>query len=91
MNVFSRSWSCKSDRKDLRFFLFFLGFYYFVFVFLRHGFLESPDAFPRERIEFYLDEGEPIINVTKSLKDEGHKVLKVAREDGYFKVLVEKR
>jgi len=44
-----------------------------------------------ERIEFYLDEGEPIVNVSRSLKDEGHTVLNVVPEGGHFKVLVEKR
>jgi dissimilatory sulfite reductase (desulfoviridin) alpha/beta subunit/TusA-related sulfurtransferase len=43
------------------------------------------------RIEFFLDEGEPIINVTRSLKDEGHTVLNVVQQDRYFKVLVEKK
>ena len=38
-----------------------------------------------------LDDGEPIANVTLSLKDEGHKVLKVASENGHFRVLMEKR
>jgi anaerobic sulfite reductase subunit C len=43
-----------------------------------------------ETIEFYLDDGEPIVNVTRSLKDEGHRVLSVVPQDAYFKVLVEK-
>ncbi|MGE5892440.1 MAG: sulfurtransferase TusA family protein [bacterium] len=41
-------------------------------------------------IEFFLDEGEPLVNVTRSLKNEGHKVLNVTPEDVYFRVLVEK-
>ena len=44
-----------------------------------------------ERLEILLDNGEPIVNVTRSLKDEGHTVLKVDPENGYFRVLVEKR
>ena len=43
-----------------------------------------------EVIEFYLDDGEPIVNVTRSLKDEGHQVLLVTPEMNYFKVMVEK-
>ncbi len=43
-----------------------------------------------DTIEFYLDDGEPIVNVTRSLKDEGHRVLLVTPTDNYFKVLVEK-
>jgi dissimilatory sulfite reductase (desulfoviridin) alpha/beta subunit/TusA-related sulfurtransferase len=44
-----------------------------------------------EAIEFYLDDGEPIVNVTRSLKDEGHQVLLVTPTMNYFKVMVEKR
>ncbi len=44
-----------------------------------------------QRIEFFLDEGEPLVNVTRSLKNEGHRVLHVAPEERYFRVLVEKR
>ena len=43
-----------------------------------------------ETIEFYLDDGEPIVNVTRSLKDEGHHVFLVTPENGHFRVLVEK-
>ncbi len=46
---------------------------------------------PGERLEILLDDGEPIVNVTRSLKDEGHTVLKVDPENGHFRVLVEKR
>jgi TusA-related sulfurtransferase len=46
---------------------------------------------PGERLEVVLDDGEPIVNVTRSLKDEGHTVLNVAPENGAFRVLVEKR
>lgn len=43
-----------------------------------------------ERLVFFLDEGEPIVNVTNSLKDEGHKVLNVMQDGNYLRVLVEK-
>ena len=46
---------------------------------------------PGERIEILLDDGEPIINVTRSVKDEGHRVLAVAAENGHFRLTVEKR
>ncbi len=42
------------------------------------------------RIEYLLDEGEPLVNVTRSLKNEGHRVLHVTPEERYFRVLVEK-
>jgi len=41
-------------------------------------------------IEFFLDEGESLVNVTRSLKDEGYSVLNVDSEGMYFRVLVEK-
>jgi anaerobic sulfite reductase subunit C len=44
-----------------------------------------------EAIEFYLDDGEPIVNVTRSLKDEGHQVLLVTPINNFFKVIVEKK
>jgi dissimilatory sulfite reductase (desulfoviridin) alpha/beta subunit len=44
-----------------------------------------------ERLEILLDDGEPIINVSRSVKDEGHRVLNVSPENGHFRLLVEKR
>jgi TusA-related sulfurtransferase len=39
----------------------------------------------------HLNDGEPIQNVPRSLKDEGHKVLSVEQnEDGTYDLLVEK-
>ena len=46
---------------------------------------------PVTKVEFYLDDSEPIVNVSRSLKDEGHQVLSVVPQDAYFKVLVEKK
>lgn len=46
---------------------------------------------PGDRIDILLDDGEPIINVTRSVKDEGHRVLSVAPENGHFRLVVEKR
>ena len=43
-----------------------------------------------EVLEVVLDSGEPIQNVPKSLKDEGYKIVGVQKEDGYFKIRVEK-
>jgi dissimilatory sulfite reductase (desulfoviridin) alpha/beta subunit len=43
-----------------------------------------------ETIEFFLDEGEPLVNVTRSLKDEGYSVLNVTPEELYFRVIAEK-
>jgi tRNA 2-thiouridine synthesizing protein A len=42
-------------------------------------------------IEIKMNEGESILNVPRSMKEEGHKVIKVVNnEDGTFTVLVEK-
>ena len=41
-------------------------------------------------LEFYLDDGEPVQNVPRSLKDEGHKLLRLEKADGYWVLVVEK-
>lgn len=42
-------------------------------------------------LEVRMNEGGPILNVPRSLKDEGHKVLNVSNsKDGTFTILVEK-
>jgi len=46
---------------------------------------------PGELIEILLDDGEPIVNVTRSLKDEGHNVLQVTPENSHFRVLAKKK
>lgn len=43
-----------------------------------------------EVLEVILDSGEPIQNVPKSIKEEGHKILEVKREEGYFRLKVQK-
>ncbi len=44
-----------------------------------------------EALEVILDEGEAMLNVPRSLKEEGHKILKVIPMDGTYKVIVEKK
>ena len=42
-------------------------------------------------LQVHLNDGEPVQNVPRSLKDEGHKVLKlVDNEDGTYELYVEK-
>jgi len=41
-------------------------------------------------LEVVLDSGEPIQNVPKSLKEEGHKIVDVKREGDHFKLKIEK-
>lgn len=50
--------------------------------------LEMVDA--GEVVEFLLDDGEPVKNVPKSLKGEGHKLLGLKETDGYYILTIEK-
>ncbi len=50
--------------------------------------LESIEA--GEIIEVILDEGDAILNVPRSVKEEGHQVLKVTPNDTTFNVLIKK-
>jgi tRNA 2-thiouridine synthesizing protein A len=43
-----------------------------------------------ESVEFLLDDGEPIKNVPRSLKAEGHKLLSLQEEAGYYRLVLEK-
>lgn len=43
-----------------------------------------------EKIEFLLDDGEPVKNVPRSLKAEGHKLLGLTEVDGYYVLSLEK-
>ncbi|PIR65473.1 MAG: preprotein translocase subunit TatB [Candidatus Omnitrophica bacterium CG10_big_fil_rev_8_21_14_0_10_43_8] len=44
-----------------------------------------------EVLEVELDDGEPITNVTASVKEEGHQILKVEKADEYWKLLIKKQ
>ncbi len=41
-------------------------------------------------VEFLLDDGEPVKNVPRSLKAEGHKLLGLKEADGYYVLTLEK-
>ncbi len=43
-----------------------------------------------EVLAFYLDEGEPVQNVPRSLKAEGNKLLSLTRAEGYYVLTFEK-
>ncbi|MFQ5952874.1 MAG: sulfurtransferase TusA family protein [Candidatus Omnitrophota bacterium] len=45
---------------------------------------------PKEILEIWLDDGEPIENVPGSVKAEGHKILEQKKKDGYWMVVIEK-
>lgn len=43
-----------------------------------------------EVLEVILDDGEPIVNVTASVKEEGHRILKVERLGSHWRLVVKK-
>ena len=51
--------------------------------------LESLNA--GDTLEIFLDEGEPINNVPKSLEDDGHQIVNIEKRDGFYKVVVTKK
>jgi TusA-related sulfurtransferase len=52
--------------------------------------LELEDIEAGVTVEFLLDDGEPVKNVPRSLKDEGHKLLGLKEVDGYYVLTLEK-
>ncbi|HAG50775.1 MAG: tRNA methyltransferase [Deltaproteobacteria bacterium GWC2_42_51] len=42
-------------------------------------------------LEVVLDDGEPIQNVPKSIKEEGHKIVEVKKEGEHFRLKIQKR
>ncbi len=53
--------------------------------------LKLEEMGPGEHLEVFLDQGEPISNVPRSVKDEGHQVLKVMKEtDGNYRLIIKK-
>lgn len=43
-----------------------------------------------DTVQFLLDDGEPVKNVPRSIKGEGHKLLGLEETDGYYTLTVEK-
>ncbi|MBI5492227.1 MAG: sulfurtransferase TusA family protein [Deltaproteobacteria bacterium] len=44
-----------------------------------------------EVLELVIDDGEPIQNVPKSIKEEGHKIVEVKKEkEGFFRLKIQK-
>ncbi len=41
-------------------------------------------------LEVFLDDGESIVNVPRSAKEDGHGILKIEQFDGHFSVLIRK-
>jgi tRNA 2-thiouridine synthesizing protein A len=51
--------------------------------------LEAMDA--GRVLEVILDDGEPITNVTASVKEEGHRILKVEKSNAHWKLIIKKQ
>ncbi|MFQ5965382.1 MAG: sulfurtransferase TusA family protein [Candidatus Scalinduaceae bacterium] len=41
-------------------------------------------------LEVILDDGEPMRSVPRSVKEEGHEIIKVEKVDGCYKILIKK-
>ncbi|MFZ5639422.1 MAG: sulfurtransferase TusA family protein [Bacillota bacterium] len=52
--------------------------------------LKLEELAPGEVLEVILKDGEPIENVPRSVKGEGHRILEVARLDDKYRLLIEK-
>ncbi|MBI5827858.1 MAG: sulfurtransferase TusA family protein [Deltaproteobacteria bacterium] len=50
--------------------------------------LEAMDS--GQVLEIVLDSGDPIQNVPKSIKEEGHRIVEVKKEEGHFRLKVQK-
>ena len=50
--------------------------------------LKLEELEPGQVLEIYLDDGEAILNVPRSAKEDGHTILKVEKEKDYYKVLI---
>ncbi len=46
---------------------------------------------PGDILEMFLDEGEPIYNVPRNLKDDGHQILNIEKKENFYRVLVKKK
>ena len=42
-------------------------------------------------LQVILDDGDPIMNVSASVKEEGHRILKVEKINGHWKLIVKKK
>ena len=43
-----------------------------------------------EILEIIIDAGEPMANVPRSIKEEGHKIVKIENIDGHFRLWIKK-
>jgi TusA-related sulfurtransferase len=52
--------------------------------------LELEELAAGQVLEVWLDDGEPIVNVPRSAKEDGHEILAVEKTDDYYKVQIKK-
>jgi len=53
--------------------------------------LELEEMRSGEILEIIIDDGEPIKNVPRSIKEEGHQILKAEKIDNCWRLLIKKR
>ncbi len=53
--------------------------------------LKLESMLPGQTLEVTLRDGEPLRNVPRSVKEEGHKILNVRLEGTFYKLLIERR
>lgn len=44
-----------------------------------------------EILEIFVDDGEPILNIPRSIKDDGNELTEVNKIDGYFRISIRKK
>jgi len=52
--------------------------------------MSSATVIDAKKLEAILDDGEPMRSVPKSVKEEGHKIIKVEGLDGSYRILIKK-
>lgn len=52
--------------------------------------LKLEEMNPGEILEIVIDAGEPMANVPRSIKEEGHKIIKVEKVNDHFRLWIEK-
>lgn len=51
---------------------------------------ELQDMLPGEILEVTLEAGEPVRNVSRSVKEDGNRVIKLEKCDTYYRMLIQK-
>lgn len=51
--------------------------------------LQLEEMEPGQLLELVMDDGDPVLNITKNLRSEGHKVIAATPEDPAFRLVVE--